>query len=109
MVRYLIFSLVFVIVSVVLLASTLAESLLDIALHDAAKKGSVAEVDGLISAGANVNAADEAKTTALHMAALGGHDTVARRLIFAGARKSTSRMNSASHLFTSRRIAASFQ
>ncbi len=82
MVRYLILSFVFLGVSVILPSLTSAELLLDIALHDAAKKSYTSEVDKFINAGADVNAIDESKIAMLHMTALDDHNSVVRPLIF---------------------------
>ena len=54
-------------------------------LFDAARDGNPVLADFLISEGADVNAADAEKLTALHLAATGGHAALVRVLLAAGA------------------------
>jgi ankyrin repeat protein len=54
-------------------------------LHLAARRGYLAVVELLLTAGAAVNRWDHDGTTPLHQAALGGHLEVARALLAAGA------------------------
>jgi ankyrin repeat protein len=55
------------------------------ALHYAAMKGHEALAQGLLVAGADINAADRWRNTALHLAAFEGHEALAQRLLGAGA------------------------
>lgn len=52
---------------------------------DAAYEGEVDRIRGLLKAGADVNAREEAGWTALHMAVVGGEAAVIRMLLDAGA------------------------
>ena len=54
-------------------------------IHEAAKAGNVAEVERLVATGADVNAKDAARKTALHWAAEKGHLGVVQVLVAKGA------------------------
>ncbi|KAH7398601.1 hypothetical protein BKA66DRAFT_453444 [Pyrenochaeta sp. MPI-SDFR-AT-0127] len=54
-------------------------------LIEAADEGNLDQVRNLIRRGANLNASDKWRWTALHMAAYGGFDDIAKELIYAGA------------------------
>ena len=60
-------------------------SLMADAIHDAAKSGDAAEVERLLTAGADVNKKDAGLNTALHWAADKGHLEVVRVLVAKGA------------------------
>lgn len=53
-------------------------------LHDAARRGDLAAVEGLLAAGARVEATDGGGATALYIAASEGHAAVVARLLAAG-------------------------
>jgi ankyrin repeat protein len=57
----------------------------DTMLHIAASMGAVHDVEVLVAAGANVNAAGDLGHTPLHQAAMSGHVTSVRRLLELGA------------------------
>lgn len=54
-------------------------------LHESARTGKLAQLEGLIAQGTPVNAADEAGRTPLTLAVINGHTAVAQRLLAAGA------------------------
>lgn len=54
-------------------------------LHDAAREGDLDRVQSILRALPDVNAPDQAGYTALHYAALGGHLSVMKRLLYQGA------------------------
>ena len=58
---------------------------MSIVLFDAVRRGNLAEVERLLSAGADVEARDELSQTLLHYACWGGHPDVVRMLIERGA------------------------
>jgi hypothetical protein len=57
----------------------------DLGLIKAAAGGNLAEVNALLDRGANVNAEDDVRNSALNEAAYAGHAAVAERLLVAGA------------------------
>lgn len=68
-----------------LLASVFAVPALAGPIHEAAKVDDVAQVEGLLAAGIDVDERDVAKKTALQWAAEAGHINVARLLVASGA------------------------